>query len=95
MDQLLKEISQKKNAFVSKHTGDELLLIPLQNNVADFNQYLVLNEVAAFIWEQLENRSEAKVIKKALYENFEAPQETINADFDHFIQELHRFTCAS
>ena len=44
MNTLLQEINQRKPHFVCKNTGHELLLIPLKDNVADFNQYLVLNE---------------------------------------------------
>jgi hypothetical protein len=75
MTEQLKQISSQKSNFVCKHTGDELLLIPLKNNVADFNQYLVLNELGAFIWEQIDESSTFEILREAIYKEFDAPQQ--------------------
>lgn len=85
-------IAAQKSNFVCKHTGDELLLIPLKNNVADFNQYLVLNELGAFIWEQIDESSSFEILREAIYKEFDAPQQQIEHDLAKFIPELYLYT---
>jgi len=54
MKEFILEIVSKKDQFIAKTTIDEMMLVPLKNDVVHFNQFLTLNEVGAFIWEQIE-----------------------------------------
>jgi hypothetical protein len=92
MDTRISALYQRKNDFVCKRTNEELLLIPLKDNVADFNQYLVLNEVGAFIWDQLHPESTAEELKTAISAAFDAPESQIDSDLAQFINELDRYT---
>lgn len=93
MNLLLKEISTHKLNFVCKPTGEELLLIPLKDNVADFNQYLVLNELGAFIWEALHPELTLEALQQQIMAAFEVTPEVLSIDLELFIPEIHRFTC--
>lgn len=93
MNQLLQDIYHRKNNFVCKNTGQELLLIPLKDNVADFNQYLVLNELGAFIWEQIGAETSIFSLQEAVFNEFDAPLEQIEKDLEKFIPSLHQYTC--
>ena len=93
MDALLQEINQTKAIFVCKHTGEELLLIPLKDNVADFNKYLVLNEVGAFIWNGLHTEISYATLQNQILNEFEVNKENLNKDLQKFILELHQYTC--
>ena len=92
MDALLQEINQTKANFVCKHTGEELLLIPLKDNVADFNKYLVLNEVGAFIWNGLHTEISYATLQNQILNEFEVNKENLNKDLQKFILELHQYT---
>lgn len=94
MTEQLKHIADQKSNFVCKHTGDELLLIPLKDNVADFNQYLVLNELGAFIWEQIDEDCTLEALQDAIFNEFDAPLAQIEQDLAKFIPELHQYTRA-
>jgi hypothetical protein len=94
MTEQLKHIASQKANFVCKHTGDELLLIPLKDNVADFNQYLVLNELGAFIWEQINEDCSLAALQDAIFNEFDAPLAQIEQDLAKFIPELHQYTRA-
>ena len=85
MDALLQEINQTKANFVCKHTGEELLLIPLKDNVADFNKYLVLNEVGAFIWNGLHTEISYATLQNQILNEFEVNEENLNKDLQKFI----------
>ena len=93
MDALLQEINQAKAHFVCKHTGEELLLIPLKDNVADFNQYLVLNEVGAFIWNALHTEITYEALQNQMRNEFEVEVENLQKDLPEFISALHQYTC--
>lgn len=92
MDVLLQEINQAKAQFVCKHTGEELLLIPLKDNVADFNQYLVLNELGAFIWTALSAELTFDALQDEILNEFEVEPVILRSDLEKFIPEIHRFT---
>lgn len=47
-------VFRHNNGLVCRKVGDELVIVPLRNNVADMNCVYTLNEVAAFIWENLD-----------------------------------------
>ena len=92
MNTLLREIYDTKPNFVCKQTGEELLLIPLKDNVADFNQYLVLNELGAFIWTALSAELTFDALQKEILNEFEVEQGILRTDLEKFIPEIHRFT---
>ena len=92
MNTLLREIYDTKPNFVCKQTGEELLLIPLKDNVADFNQYLVLNELGAFIWTVLSAELTFDALQKEILNEFEVEQGILRTDLEKFIPEIHRFT---
>jgi hypothetical protein len=93
MNELIQEIYERKQYFVCKNTGLELLLIPLKDNVADFNQYLVLNELGSFIWEQIDTNTTITTLIEAVFKEFDAPLTQIEQDIVKFIPALHQYTC--
>lgn len=92
MNNLLQEIHQVKDQFVCKSTGDELLLIPLRDNVVDFNQYLVLNELGAFIWSSLSDDIMMDTLILSIRENFDVSLEELKNDLEVFIPLLHQYS---
>ena len=91
MNQIISDIVQNKNKFISRNTGDELLLIPLKDNVVDFNQYLTLNEVAAFIWENLDSTDDMMSLSSKVCMEFDANEADIQGDIKSYLNELHHF----
>jgi len=80
MKDVIQQIYEKKESYVCRNTGEELLLIPLKDNVADFDQYLTLNEAGAFIWDNLdEGDDEASLVAKICSE-FEADETQVLTD---------------
>lgn len=91
MNQIISDIVQNKNKFISRNTGDELLLIPLKDNVVDFNQYLTLNDVAAFIWENLDSTDDMMSLSSKVCMEFDANEADIQGDIKSYLNELHHF----
>jgi hypothetical protein len=88
MNELITSICAKKNQFVCRNTGEELILIRLENNVADFNQYLTLNEVGAFIWENLEPLDNETSLVEKICAEFEADETEVLDDLHAFLKKL-------
>ena len=91
MNQIISDIVQNKNKFISRNTGGELLLIPLKDNVVDFNQYLTLNDVAAFIWENLDSTDDMMSLSSKVCMEFDANEAEIQGDIKSYLNELHHF----
>lgn len=95
MKQLIASICQKKEHFVCRQTGSELLLISLKDNVADFNQYLTLNEVGSFIWENMSSDDDETSLVSKICVEFDADEQLVKNDILMFIPKLHEFViCA-
>ena len=91
MKDVIQQIYEKKESYVCRNTGEELLLIPLKDNVADFNQYLTLNEVGAFIWDNIQlGDDEASLVAKICAE-FEANEEEVLDDLRAFLEKLRTY----
>ena len=91
MKQLISAIYQEKNHFVCRQTGDELLLIPLKDNVADFNQYLTLNEVGAFIWENMDVGDDEPTLVVKICAEFEVNEDEVMNDLRAFLEKLRSY----
>ena len=91
MNQIITAIYKEKNHFVCRETGEELLLIPLKDNVADFNQYLTLNEVGAFIWENLEEGDNESILVSKICAEFEANEGEVMDDLRAFLEKLRSY----
>jgi hypothetical protein len=91
MKQLIASICQKKEHFVCRQTGAELLLIPLKDNVADFNQYLTLNEVGSFIWENMSCEDDETSLVSKICVEFDADEQLVKKDVMMFLPKLHQF----
>lgn len=91
MKQLIASIYEKKEHFVCRNTGEELLLIPLKDNVADFNQYLTLNEVGAFIWDNIQLGDDEATLVAKICAEFEADETEVLTDLQAFLEKLRSF----
>ena len=91
MKDVMKQICEKKESYVCRNTGDELLLIPLKDNVADFNQYLTLNEVGAFIWENMDEGDDETTLVVKICAEFEANEDEVMNDLHAFLEKLRSY----
>ena len=84
-------ISKEKENFACRRSGDELLLIPVKDNVSDFNQYLTLNEVGAFIWENITQLDDEDSLVSKICTEFDTEETLVRKDLVHFIPQLQQF----
>jgi hypothetical protein len=87
----LKRIKELKNDFATRQVGDDRILLPVKQNMSDFNAMFTLNATAAYLWNQLDEAEHSDDLVKALQQQYEVDGETAGADVKAFIIELHKF----
>lgn len=82
-----KLVYRKSTSFVEKLIGDEMVLVPLSDNVADMNSVFTLNEVGTFIYSKINNTNTLSDILRELMSEYNVPENVAQQDFDSFIEK--------
>ena len=91
-NQHIQEIQAQAAHFVCKEVGSEILLVPLRNNVADFNQYLTLNELGSFIYKLITDGKRYEDILSEILAQYEIDDTQAQQDLSAFIDQLYQYT---
>ena len=84
----LDRIYKKNENFVFRKIEDETILVPIKDNVGDMGSIYNLNEVAAFVWEQLDGQKNLRDIKHRLSDEYEVSAEKAEDDLFEYIAQL-------
>ena len=77
-----------KEGFVLRNVVDEHIIMPTGDNIAKFEGAVVLNDVAAFVFEQMKNPVSKEDLLSAILNEFEVDEETAKKDLDVLIDKL-------
>ena len=91
-NQYIQEIQAQAAHFVCKEVGSEILLVPLRDNVADFNQYLTLNELGSFIYKLITDGKAFEDILSEILAQYEINHTQARQDLSAFIDQLYQYT---
>ena len=84
----LKNQFKRNENFVFRKIEDETILVPIKNNVSDMGCIYKLNEVGAFVWEQLDGSKTLNDIAQLIIEKFEVSLAEAQTDIDAFTGQL-------
>ncbi len=87
----LKSILSHSKSVVTTKTGNEYVLVPVANNIADMNSMYTLNETGAFIWEHINGINCVEVIINELTEEYEIDYSTAYKDVFTFIDDMSKY----
>ena len=87
----LKSILSPSKSVVTTKTGNEYVLVPIANNIADMNSVYTLNETGAFIWEQIDGKRTAGEIIDHLIQEYEIDKDSATKDVFDFIENMKEF----
>jgi hypothetical protein len=87
----LKAILSHSPSIVTRKTGNEYVLVPITNNIADMNSVFTLNETGAFIWEQINGKRSVEEIIEALTGEYDIDNETASKDMFSFIDNMRKY----
>lgn len=79
---------KSKKGFVMRDVLDEYIVMPTGDNIATFGGTVVLNEVSAFIYRQLENPVSREDLLTAVLNEYDVDEATAAADLDKLLEQL-------
>ncbi len=91
----LKTILSHSKSIVTTKTGNEYVLVPVANNIADMNSVYTLNETGAFIWEHINGENSVEDIINEMMEEYEVDYVTASEDLFSFIDDMRKYLIVS
>jgi methyltransferase-like protein len=87
----LKSILSQSASVVTRKTGNEYVLVPITNNIADMNSVYTLNETGAFIWEQIDGKRSIEDIIIELVNEYDIDKQNAESDVYTFIENMSKY----
>ena len=84
-------IFSRSPSIVTRKTGNEYVLVPIANNIADMDSVYTLNDTGAFLWEQIDGKRNVKNLIDALISEYDVDYETAESDVFSFIEEMSKY----
>ena len=78
-------VYERVSGFVEKKVGDEMILVPLSNQVAQMSEVFTLNELGAFVLEQLNGTITLSEVVKQVINNYDVAEQTVISDVEDFV----------
>ncbi|SFE07427.1 PqqD family protein [Thermophagus xiamenensis] len=75
--------------FVIRRMGNEMVLVPLANSVADMTSVIILNEVGSDILELLEEPANKDILLEKLLEKYDVNREILDSDIQLFLKNAY------
>jgi methyltransferase-like protein len=87
----LKSVYSHSPDIVTRKTGNEYVLVPVTNNIADMNSVYTLNETGAFIWELIDGEKNVGEIIDAVTEEYDINHGSAEEDVISFIKNMSNY----
>jgi hypothetical protein len=83
------EVLYERNPdYVFRKIVDELILVPIRQDVADMDCIYTMNPVGAFIWEKLDGGASVSGLQAAILSEYDVDPAAAAADLADFLAEL-------
>lgn len=87
----LKSIVSQSASIVTRKTGNEYVLVPITDNIADMNSVYTLNETGAFIWEKIDGKRNLDEIIAAVINEYDIDRKSAESDVFSFIENMSKY----
>ena len=87
----LKSVPAHSPSIVTRKTGNEYVLVPVTNNIADMNSVYTLNETGAFVWELIDGNKNVGDLIEAVINEYNIDRETATSDMMAFIENMSKY----
>jgi len=81
-------IYRKREDAVSRRVGDEVVIVPIRNNVGDLDSVFTLNEVAARVWSLLDGTRDSETVVEVICDEFEVAPDVAAKDIGELFASL-------
>lgn len=76
------------NGFILRNIVGEYMLVPAGERMKSFNGTMMLNELAAFVWEQLQSPKSESDLLDAVLAEYDIDEETASADLATLLKKF-------
>ncbi|MFC2086173.1 PqqD family protein [Bacteroidota bacterium] len=76
---------------VARKVSDEFILVPLSDDIADMDSIYTMNEVGAFIWENINGERTINEIINEVLSNFDVTPDEAKNDVIVFFEDIKIF----
>ena len=80
-----------KSGFVLREVVGEYILMPVGENIGHFNGTIVMNDVAALVWEKLQNPVSRDDLLAAILDKYSIWEDVAAADLDKLLEKLKSY----
>ena len=87
----LNSVLSHSPSVVTRKTGNEYILVPVANNIADMNSVYTLNESGAYIWEQIDGKKTIQDIIDLLVREYEIDKNMASEDVREFVGNMNKY----
>jgi methyltransferase-like protein len=87
----LKSVPAHSSSIVTRKTGNEYVLVPVTNNIADMDSVYTLNETGTFIWELIDGKKSVEDLIEAVIKEYDVDSISATTDVFSFINNLHKY----
>ena len=77
-----------KKELIKREIAGDVILVPVGKAVVENNGLFILNELGAFLWDQLPDADAEADLVRAVLEEYEVTPETAAADVHEFLETL-------
>lgn len=77
--------------FIYRRVVEDMILVPIHQDVADMECIYTLNEVGAFIWEKLDQPASLADLRRAVLEEYAEEPAQVEKDLEDFLNTLTEF----
>ena len=74
--------------YIYRRIVEDMILVPIHQEIADMNCIYTLNEVGAFLWEKLEKPVSSMDLQAVMLEEYDLSAETASGDIASFLDEM-------
>lgn len=78
-------VYERVPGFVEKKVGDEMILVPISNQVAQMSEVFTLNDLGAFLLDQLDGHISLGDLVNRVIINYDVDEQTVVSDVDDFV----------
>ncbi|HOP58454.1 MAG TPA: PqqD family protein [Bacteroidales bacterium] len=87
----LNSVVSRSPSVVTRKTGNEYVLVPVTDNIADMTSVYTLNETGTFIWELIDGEKNIGDIINALIKEYDTDPDTAKEDVLSFISKMKKY----
>ena len=77
-----------KDGFILRKIANTDMVVPIGQNIADFNGIISLNDSAAFLWRRLKEGSDIPFLVDALIREYNIKRDLAQRDVENFVARL-------